>query len=326
MDNYNNSSEIPFAMGSSKRGESRFSPLGASADLLRAPHINQIEITGAFLPVISGTDFSTQRLQFCIILIAIVHLLVIFGIRWHNNTFLDKNNSSRTLEVTLATKPTSQTPDKAELMAPFAQEAIGPQKPHFAEQQKNTVWQPSAQLENQQPLNEVVTAKNAAEKTAINAVEANTTDANMLSTPQEALDQRVASLRAELEQQQDQYNQQLKIRTVTAATLASADAEYLYEWRAKIERVGNLNYPEEARLQKLHGDVLLLVAINADGSLREVQIRQSSGNKILDEAAMRIVRLAAPFPPLPPEVRKDTDVLEIIRTWQFGKDNRWYAT
>jgi len=273
-----------------------------------------------------STEFSTQRLQFCIIMIAIVHMLVIFGIRWQEAHFSDNLNATPTLEITLATHPAHTMPDKADLIAPHTQEARGPQKKHFSAQQKNTVWQPSAQLAHPESLNEVVLAQDSTEKTTTNALAADMTDANMLSMPQFAYAERVASLRAELEQQQEHYNQQLKVRTVTAATFASHDAAYLYDWRAKIERVGNLNYPEEARRKKLYGDVLLLVAINADGSLREVEIRQSSGSKILDEAALRIVRLAAPFDPLPPEVRKDTDVLEIIRTWQFGQDHRWYAT
>ena len=102
------------------------------------------------------------------------------------------------------------------------------------------------------------------------------------------------------------------------------DNWYLESWRRKVERIGKLNYPEQARARKLYGSLRLLVAIEPDGTLRDVRVIDSSGHKVLDEAAVRIVRLAAPYAPFPPGMRKDTDVLEIVRTWQFKK--RGYAS
>jgi len=88
-------------------------------------------------------------------------------------------------------------------------------------------------------------------------------------------------------------------------------------WRSKVERIGNLNYPDEARKRKLSGSLILDVALNPDGSVNDVVVRRSSGQKILDDAAIRIVHLAAPFAPFPADIRKDTDILHITRTWQF---------
>ena len=88
-------------------------------------------------------------------------------------------------------------------------------------------------------------------------------------------------------------------------------------WRAKVERVGNLNYPEEARRRKLAGQLVLDVALNPDGKINQITIRRSSGHKVLDDAAIRIVELAAPYAPFPEEIRAETDVLHITRTWQF---------
>ena len=102
------------------------------------------------------------------------------------------------------------------------------------------------------------------------------------------------------------------------------DNWYLESWRRKVERIGKLNYPEQARARKLYGSLRLLVAIEPDGTLRDVRVIDSSGHKVLDEAAVRIVRLAAPYAPFPPGMRKDTDVLEIVHTWQFKK--RGYAS
>lgn len=96
---------------------------------------------------------------------------------------------------------------------------------------------------------------------------------------------------------------------------------YREEWRRKVERVGNLNYPEAARHQQLYGSLRLRVAINRDGSLREVTLLESSGQPLLDQAALRIVRLAAPFSPFSGDLA-DVDVLEIVRTWRFERGHR----
>ena len=88
-------------------------------------------------------------------------------------------------------------------------------------------------------------------------------------------------------------------------------------WRAKVERVGNLNYPEAARKRNLSGSLILDVALSADGSINQITIRRSSGQKVLDDAAIRIVELASPYAPFPAQVRKETDILHITRTWQF---------
>ena len=85
--------------------------------------------------------------------------------------------------------------------------------------------------------------------------------------------------------------------------------------------MGNLNYPQQARQNKLYGSLRLMVAVTPDGSLKEVVLLETSGHKVLDDAAINIVRLAAPFAPFPDELRQTTDVLEIIRTWQFRKNS-----
>ena len=97
----------------------------------------------------------------------------------------------------------------------------------------------------------------------------------------------------------------------------------LYEdsWKQKVERVGTLNYPEAAR-GKLYGSLLLSVSIRADGSVEKVSVQRSSGHKVLDEAAVRIVKMAAPYAPFPPDIRKDYDIIEITRTWKFERSDR----
>ncbi|MBP9035155.1 MAG: energy transducer TonB [Pseudomonadales bacterium] len=132
----------------------------------------------------------------------------------------------------------------------------------------------------------------------------------------------IASLVARLDAQQKAYARLPRVERLTsAATRAAADAAYLYTWKQRIETIGNQHYPVEARRRRLYGDLRLLVALRADGSVKEVRVLQSSGYALLDDAAMQIVRLSAPFEPFPPELRARADELEIIRTWQF-RSNR----
>ena len=127
----------------------------------------------------------------------------------------------------------------------------------------------------------------------------------------------LASLDEQLRQSMQAYSQRPRQAFISARTQEFKFASYMNDWVAKVERVGNLNYPDEARRQGISGSLMLQVSINADGSVRNIRLQRSSGHKVLDDAAIRIVQLAAPYPPLPPEIRKDTDILHITRTWEF---------
>ena len=110
---------------------------------------------------------------------------------------------------------------------------------------------------------------------------------------------------------------------ITANNKDHRFASYMEAWRAKVERVGNINYPYEARKKHLSGKLLLDVAILPDGEVQKITIRRSSGKKILDEAAVRIVELAAPFAPLPESITREVDILHITRTWNFVNDSQF---
>jgi protein TonB len=99
---------------------------------------------------------------------------------------------------------------------------------------------------------------------------------------------------------------------------------YAEDWRQKVERIGNLNYPESAR-GKIYGTLRLSVSINGDGSLAGIELDSSSGHKLLDSAAERIVKMGAPYAKLPPDIRRDTDILVITRTWHFAPGDKVFS-
>ncbi|HEU0220104.1 MAG TPA: energy transducer TonB [Gallionella sp.] len=132
----------------------------------------------------------------------------------------------------------------------------------------------------------------------------------------------IARLEAQIDKNFDAYQKMPRRKYIGARTQEYRFAQYIEDWRIKVERIGNLNYPEQARQQRIFGSLRLSVSINADGGLGPIEVNKSSGSRILDAAAMRIVRLAAPYAPLPPDIRKDTDILVITRTWTFTSSDK----
>ena len=126
----------------------------------------------------------------------------------------------------------------------------------------------------------------------------------------------MAQLAQEVQRESEQYAKRPKRKYISANTQEYEFAAYMRAWVARIERIGNLNYPDEARRQQLHGQLVLTVGLDRQGKVKSLDVIQSSGHKVLDDAAMRIVRLAEPFPPLP-DSKEHIDELYISRTWQF---------
>ena len=130
--------------------------------------------------------------------------------------------------------------------------------------------------------------------------------------------QRMAQLLPEQSRNAEWHSKNPRRKFVSANTRKYEYASYMQAWVAKVERVGNLHYPEAVRKLKLKGDLLLIVGIHQDGSVESITMKRSSGMPELDEAAMEIVRIAAPYTPLPANIAKDVDVLHITRTWRFS--------
>lgn len=132
----------------------------------------------------------------------------------------------------------------------------------------------------------------------------------------------IARLEAQINKNTDFYQKLPRRKFIGARTQEYRFAQYIEDWRVKVERIGNLNYPEQARREQVYGKLQLSVSIRADGSVENIEVSRSSGHRILDAAAMRIVKLASPFSPLPPDITRDVDILTITRTWSFTPSDK----
>jgi len=277
-----------------------------------------------------------DRLSFTLFLAVALHAALILGVTF---TYVTSKPSTHTMEVTLAQHRSKNKPEKADFLAQFNQVGSGtleekalltsPTEAKFQDTEiretSQDVPQPSARKTAEESQTVVTTTSSSPNKVQMQKklTEAVPTESEIDSEKSlrtRALE--IASLEARLDRQRQIYAKRPRIKRLTSlSTASSADAFYLNSWRRKIETIGNLNYPEEARRRKLYGSLRLMVAILPDGSLKEIEVLESSGHKVLDDAAIRIVRLAAPYAPFPDELRQSTDVLEIIRTWQFRKNS-----
>lgn len=162
---------------------------------------------------------------------------------------------------------------------------------------------------------QLAAAKSPAEGHAQNSIN-NTNAKDLMETTLE-----IARLEAQIAKQQDEYQKRPKRKMLGARTQEYRFATYVESWRQRVERMGNLNYPAAAKAQKIYGSLRMTVAIKADGNIEKITINQSSGHRVLDEGAKHIVEIAAPYPKFPDHLSKDTDVIEITRTWTFTKED-----
>jgi len=283
----------------------------------------------------SATVRPADRLGFTLFLAAALHVAVILGVGF---TLESPPEISKTLEITLSTFKSEKAPDKADFLAQDNQQGSGtlehtaaPKTTEQAPFQDSEVRKVTPPATPQQPATRQETPKAVVatrapqqQKTPVKREEAKpvatTRPAPVFDAAQ--LSAEIASLEAELAQEVQAYAKRPKIHRLNAAsTTRDKGAWYKDEWRKKVERIGNLNYPDDARRQRIYGSLRLLVSINRDGSLYEVQVLESSGQAVLDQAAQRIVRLAAPYAPFTGDLA-DIDRLEIIRTWRFERGDR----
>jgi protein TonB len=266
------------------------------------------------------------------VLVAIaVHAVMIFVVSFKAS--LSTPYSSPQIEVTLATRPSAIAPLDASNIAQANQAGSGndAQKNQLSTNNPLQSDSPSEQQALMQvPQQQAAMQHNTVATTGVteHAVTTQPTDASAqqsnldgISPEVDRINREIASLQAELDVETRTDVAQPRVRRLTAASAKqSVDAAYLLDWRRRLEAVGNQYYPQASIRYGLYGELRMLVIIRNDGSLEDIQILSSSGYAVLDEAAIKIVRMAAPYSPFPPELKATTDKLEIVRTWHFQEN------
>jgi protein TonB len=270
-----------------------------------------------------------ERFNFTMFLSVAVHGILIFGISFGA---VQSTSEVPTLEITLAAHHSEIAPNRADFLAQANQlgsgsltedaPAVAPTSPFQADYESATLqaaqpMTPEQTAAQREGSTELVTTSANARKQSNDALTVTDEGDAQVSTPDSSR-LAIASLMAQLDSQVQEYARRpRRVVLIAAATQRSEDALYLDGWRRRIEAIGNLNYPDAARRQKLYGSLRLLVSILPNGSIQKTEILQSSGHAVLDQAALDIVMLASPYEPFPPELSKQADIVEIIRTWRF---------
>ena len=283
----------------------------------------------------TDAELSGERFGFTVFLSACMHAMIILGVGF---TYLGEINSEAALEVTIAQYRSELAPDDTDFLAQENQVGSGatdaataPGTPFESEFNADTI-QDARPLPRApevagnvavQDIAVISTVQDATQVTQrLQEVESRQEQSVTNEMTADEISLAITSLRAQLDLRRQEYAKRPRRYTISSAsTRKSHDALYLDNWRRRIEAVGNINYPEEARRRQIYGSLRMLVAVRPDGELEEIQILQTSGHSILDRAAIEIVNLAAPFRSFPDELRAEADILEIIRTWRFHEGN-----
>ena len=271
-----------------------------------------------------------QPLMATLPLAVLLHALFIFGVSFAPTIRLNLVNPP-VLDITLVQTRTEKTPDQVDFIAQANQEASGtaeeknrPQSPVSSLQAVEVEGESPVQSEQAAPdttlkLNQqILTTKGETYKIVEKAPEQPEDNPEIPVGELANETQEIAQLLAEVGEAEARYARRPKIHFIDAVSAKSAvEATYIDEWVKKIERIGNINFPEDAIKRNLSGKLILNATLDQQGNVVDAQISLSSGYEVLDKAALRIVKLAAPYPSLPEEIRRKWDQLNITRTWIF---------
>jgi protein TonB len=276
----------------------------------------------------SAAGLGTEKVVLTVVFSAMVHGVVLLGIGF---TAPDPPPATPTLDVMLVSTSTRDAPDKADFLANANQAGGGDQeeKARPTAPASAPVQQPDTGLaEAPRPVgaplpvperNVPVLATRAERDRQVPSQDPQQRPEQALPLADEANErlEELARLAAERDAAAQAYAKRPRRKFISAQTREYAYAAYMRAWVARVERVGNLNYPPEARQRQIHGDLILTVAINRDGSIESIDIVKPSGQRVLDDAAVQIVRMSAPYNALPDDPDQQVDILHITRTWQF---------
>ena len=268
---------------------------------------------------VTTTDRMAMTLFFAVVLHAMIILGITFGL--HDNPLPE--DILTTLDITVSSHRTPP-PDEADYLAQTSQDGGGnvteKVKPTQAipEQAPAVAPQQARPTPKQVVTTDVADVKLKQDDTEIPDTEKpDVTAAELIERSME-----MVNLNEQLNESMQAYAQRPRQIFVSARTQEYKYANYMSEWVRKVERVGNLNYPDVARREGISGKLMMDVTLNADGTVRKISILRPSGHPVIDEAAIRIVNLAAPFPPFPTDILKDADILHITRTWEFSTSHQ----
>jgi len=264
---------------------------------------------------VTSTDRFTLTLFFAVVL----HAMIILGITFGTPNADPPDNPLPTLDITVTNRSTPP-PEEADYLAQTSQDGGGNVTEKVRPQQAIPEQAPAVAQQQPAPApTEVVTTTDSVTKILPQDTASPETE-RMDPTAAELIERsmEMVNLSEEINQSMRAYARRPKQVYVSARTQEFKYANYMAEWVKKVERVGNLNYPDVARREGVSGKLLLDVALNPDGSVRNITLLKSSGHAAIDEAAIRIVNLAGPYPPFSPEISKEADILHITRTWEFS--------
>ena len=280
------------------------------------------------------------RLSYTVAIALAMHMVIIFWLVFNAES---KAHVAPQMEVTLSYHQSDEAPEDASFIAQSNQQGSG-------EAEKNdeltTLYQspfndaavnpvspvtpiaiPEIEKHEQQIVElRIITTIGNAERSLVKKETPPTDEIDVSEEDNEEktlteLSQEIASLEARLADKQQQFTRKPRVLTLSSAsTIEAADANYVHQWRDRVESVGNRYYPQLARNKSLYGDVRLLVKLKANGVVEEISILASSGSEILDRAAIESIRLASPFDPFPKSLANKYDRIDVIRTWQFRKN------
>ncbi len=282
--------------------------------------------------LIAKTLLVKERLSFAISFSLFLHAFIIFGIAFDMPDASKLAKALQPLEVTLVNSKSKNKPSNAKAYAQNNLDGGGNTEddrragtpfPVLGDAQQFTPEQATQKVkaleEEVQRLLTSVKGDYTVEQKKSNPKQLDNT-LNGQDLVQRSLE--IARLEAEISKSLSLYEKMPKRKFIGARTQEYRYAQYVEDWRSKVERIGNLNYPEAARRQKVYGKLTLTVNIRSDGNVESIEINKSSGQRILDAAAQRIVKLAAPYAAFPPDIRKETDILSITRTWTFTTNDQ----
>ena len=267
---------------------------------------------------------TVDRLALTLFIATAVHALIILGVGFEAFDQDPPDKTTPTLDITVVNPTKSLPPEDYDYLAESSQEGAGNTEEKVRPQEQMMEQAPAVTPAEGKPAPTQVLTRDDSLENIEKPSETETDKKSEQPSATELVNRslEMLALDRQINQSLLAYSKKPRSKFISARTKEFKYASYMRDWVSKVERVGELNYPDAARRQNLSGKLIVQVAVYPDGSVRDITIRKPSGHKILDDAAVRIVKLAAPFAPFPDNISKDTDVLFITRTWVFTSSNR----